>query len=81
MSENRKKYSSSPLYGLKGSSRNQGGGFQVRMDPPREKQQQEQPAHSGGNFIFLQVWPVLFVGHGDFLSFYSITDTVYRITA
>ena len=63
MSENRKKYSSSPLYGLKGSGRSQGGGFQVRMEQPRE---QSAPRQRQGNFVFLQVCmtlllPVLFV--------------------
>ena len=66
MSENRKKYSSSPLYGLKGSNRGQGGGFQVRMDTPRETAPQQQQQQSGGNFIFLQicmtlVLPLLFL--------------------
>lgn len=65
MSENRKKYSSSPLYDLKGPTRRQGGGFQVRMDLPKE-QPVSQPRRSGGNDVFLQVCmtlvlPLLFV--------------------
>lgn len=63
MSENRKKYSSSPLYGLKNSTRNQGGGFQVRMEEPRPVQQRPQRKR---NFVFLQVCltlilPIIFI--------------------
>lgn len=63
MSENRKRYSSSPLYGLKGSGRAQGGGFQVRMDAPRA----ERPGRrSKRNFVFLQICltlllPIVFI--------------------
>ena len=63
MSENRKRYSSAPLFELKNSGRNQGGGFQVPMNAPKEPRQ---PRHSQGNFTFLQVCmtlvlPLIFV--------------------
>jgi len=63
MSENRKRYSSSPLYGLKNAGHGQGGGFQVPMNAPREKRA---PRQSQGNFTFLQVCmtlilPLIFV--------------------
>lgn len=62
MSENRKRYSSAPLYGLNNSSRNQGGGFQVRMEEPRS----EQPRKQQHNFVFLQICltlilPIVFI--------------------
>ena len=63
MSENRKRYSSAPLYGLKNSTRNQGGGFQVRMEEPRPVQPRPQRKR---NFVFLQVCltlilPIVFI--------------------
>ncbi len=63
MSENRKRYSSAPLYGLKNNSRNQGGGFQVPMEEPRPVQPRPQRQR---NFVFLQVCltlilPILFI--------------------
>lgn len=58
MSENRQKYSSSPLYGLK-HSRSTGGGFHVPQEQPRRQAKQR-------TFVGLQVFmtlvlPVLFV--------------------
>lgn len=63
MSENRKRYSSAPLYGLNNSTRNQGGGFQVRMEEPRPVQPRPQRQR---NFVFLQVCltlilPIVFI--------------------
>ena len=62
MSENRKRYSSAPLYGLNNSGRNQGGGFQVRMDEPKAVQRVQKKR----NFVFLQVCltlvlPIVFI--------------------
>ena len=62
MSENRKRYSSAPLYGLKNSGRTQGGGFQVRMDEPRPVERVQRKR----NFVFLQVCmtlilPIIFI--------------------
>ncbi|MBQ7655886.1 MAG: hypothetical protein IJS41_05205 [Clostridia bacterium] len=59
MSENRQKYSSSPLYGLK-HPRSGGGGFQV---PERPEKTSSRPR---GSFVFLQITmtallPVLFL--------------------
>ena len=62
MSENRKRYSSAPLYGLKNTGRTQGGGFQVRMDEPRPVERVQRKR----NFVFLQVCmtlllPIVFI--------------------
>ena len=62
MSDNRKRYSSAPLYGLKNSGRNQGGGFQVRMEEPKPAPQVQKKR----NFVFLQVCltlilPIIFI--------------------
>ncbi len=61
MSENRQKYSSSPLFGLK-NSRGNGGGFQVPPERPQRPQRQEKRR----NFTILQVMmtavlPIVFV--------------------
>lgn len=62
MSENRKRYSSAPLYGLKNSGRTQGGGFQVRMEEPKPVKTVQRKR----NFVFLQVsmtliLPIVFI--------------------
>lgn len=61
MSDNRQKYSSSPLYGLKNTGRTQGGGFQVRMEDPKPAPQKKKR-----NFVFLQICltlilPIIFI--------------------